>query len=388
MDSAMRVTAPPLAEAPEVAILEGQTEAPSALPEAARPEVKPYPWILNPFIDVLFCCGGLLWVVFAAHIFNVGLGAASENAGLVLMAILGTHVFSESHTAATLFRVYGSEQTRTKLSFYTKWAALACFVLCGLALKIDGLAAIFTKIYLVWVVQHFMAQTYGIALIYCYKRGYIMSPVEKYFFKLMIDCTTLFAILRQFTYQEWGSDTFLGQQLPFIALVPEPVFMCVDFLLKFSVFCFACMVMRRAFAEHKLFPLPAMFLVFTGVVMFVLGKELTGALWLYVPAFYHGTQYLVVTTSYYLKERGLPEGVTSSQIGRLVVQPVTLRYLGFMFMIGIFIYVGVPGLLEQLGVQFTTAFAAVFCVINFHHFLTDAAIWRLRDPQVRKILVS
>jgi hypothetical protein len=26
--------------------------------------------------------------------------------------------------------------------------------------------------------------------------------------------------------------------------------------------------------------------------------------------------------------------------------------------------------------------------VNFHHFVTDAAVWRLRDPVSRKVLIA
>jgi hypothetical protein len=47
-----------------------------------------------------------------------------------------------------------------------------------------------------------------------------------------------------------------------------------------------------------------------------------------------------------------------------------------------------PGLLQDFGFDYKVAFATIFCVINFHHFLIDAAIWRLRDPRVRNLLIA
>ena len=36
----------------------------------------------------------------------------------------------------------------------------------------------------------------------------------------------------------------------------------------------------------------------------------------------------------------------------------------------------------------TTAGLVANCAINMHHYFTDAAIWRMKDPVVRKLLVS
>jgi hypothetical protein len=37
---------------------------------------------------------------------------------------------------------------------------------------------------------------------------------------------------------------------------------------------------------------------------------------------------------------------------------------------------------------YATAFASIFCAVNLHHFYADSFIWRMRDPKVRKLLVS
>ena len=53
-----------------------------------------------------------------------------------------------------------------------------------------------------------------------------------------------------------------------------------------------------------------------------------------------------------------------------------------------FIYVAMPRLLQEFGFSYTLAFATVFVTINIHHFLTDAAIWKLKDQKVRKVLLA
>src|SRR5262245_59495387 len=84
-------------------------------PAAAGAESGQFGWILHPAIDLLFCCGGLVWLLFAFHYFFV---APSHNETLVsalsLLVILGTHVLSETHTSATLFRAYRTRETRER----------------------------------------------------------------------------------------------------------------------------------------------------------------------------------------------------------------------------------------------------------------------------------
>jgi succinate dehydrogenase hydrophobic anchor subunit len=347
----------------------------------------PYSWILNPAVDLIFCCGGLLWFVFFANLLFKS-SFPNISSPFILLTIAGTHILSETHTAATLERLHQSEPTRKALSTFGRLAAVVCFMLGIASLVTPGLPSIFAKIYLIWIVQHFMAQSYGIALIYCYKRNYIMNLWEKRIFKFAIDATIAYGILKQFTFKEWSVEKFIGQTLPFWGPLPEPIFAVVDITFKIAILAFVSMIVVKFARERKIFPLPAALLTVTGMAIFMLPKSVTNSLWLYVPAFYHGSQYLVVSTSYYLKERGLPENVSTFNVGRMLLRPTTLKYFATLFVIGIFIYGGVPGLLQDFGIDYKIAFATIFCVVNFHHFLIDAAIWRLRDPRVRKLLIA
>ncbi len=347
----------------------------------------PYNWILNPTVDLIFCCGGLLWLMYLANLV-FGSHLPMANGPLILLTVAGTHILSETHTASTLERLHQSEPTRKALSNFGLIASVVCFLLAVASLVTPGLPAIFAKIYLLWIVQHFMAQSYGIALIYCYKRNYIMNLWEKRIFKLVIDATIAYGILKQLTFKEWSMDKFIGQTLPFWGPLPEPIFAVADWTLKIAVVAFVAMIVRKFITERKVFPLPAALITVSAVAIFTLPKSVTTSLWVYVPAFYHGSQYLVVSTSYFLKERGLPENVSTAQVGKLLFKPTTLKYFATLFVIGVFIYGGLPGLLQDFGFDYKIAFATIFCVINFHHFLIDAAIWRLRDPRVRTLLIA
>jgi hypothetical protein len=370
--------------------------APGFIPELAesstvqQPQLQkasPYPWILNPTIDLVFCCGGLLWLFYLANLL-VKTNLPAANPPMILLTLAGTHLLSETHTAATLERLHQSEPTRKALNKFGVIASIVCFLLAAASMVTPGLPAIFAKIYLIWIVQHFMAQTYGIALIYCYKRNYFMNLWEKRIFKFAIDATIAYGILKQFAFKEWSVDKFVGQSLPFWGPIPEPIFAVADWTLKGAIAAFVVMIFAKFIRERKMFPLPAALLTVTGIAIFTLPKSVTTNLWVYVPPFYHGCQYLVVSTSYFLKERGLPENVSTSQISKLLLRESTLKYFATLFVIGIFIYGGLPGLLQDFGFDYKVAFATVFCVINFHHFLIDAAIWRLRDPRVRNLLIA
>ncbi len=348
-----------------------------------------YPWILNPVADMLFCCGGMAWILFILHYFVFGSTASKGIAQtFIVIAGLGTILFSETHTMATLVRVYRDDQTRLRFSMYTHWAALGFAALALGGLFIHSLVPIYAKIYLLIVSQHFTAQTYGIILLYCYKRNYLLANFEKQCLALLMNATMLYAILRQFTYPTQSEEIFLGQKLPFWGPLPAWILFVVIALVIFTTLGFIAIIISKGLSDKRWMPLPALFLTITGVSIFMFGSKMTGILWLYVPAFFHGSQYLIVSLAHYMKEQPSPISSTNLSGMSMLRTGRAQHYLAFLLMAAIFTYVGVPNVLAQFGFDYTIAFATIFTTMQFHHILIDRVIWKLREAKLRSILVS
>ena len=64
---------------------------PNIIPLKVEMTSIPSPWILNPAIDLMFCCGGLLWLFFLFH--NVVPLLPGDQIGLLLLvSVAGTHI--------------------------------------------------------------------------------------------------------------------------------------------------------------------------------------------------------------------------------------------------------------------------------------------------------
>src|SRR5262249_2291634 len=155
--------------------------------------------------------------------------------------------------------------------------------------------------------------------------------------------TAAFAIIRQCTYRDWSANGFLGQTVPFWGPLPEWVFYSCGWLLGLSLIVLCYLIVRRAALKGQVMPLPALPILATGFLIFVLNKQSTGTLWLYVPAFYHGSQYLVISTAYYLNEKRM-ESRERVEVDR---SRDGMRYYGFLLLAAGFIYVGVPRFLQE-----------------------------------------
>lgn len=335
-------------------------------------------WILNPFIDIFFCCGGILWVIFAVQSFMHGV--ANQAIAVFLGSVIGTIFLSEAHIAASLVQIYSDKSAERNTAFFMRKALIVFSILSLICLAIHDIIPLLTKLYLLIAVQHFTAQSYGLIVLYCMKNKYFLEPKQKLVIKFLMQSTMCFSMLQQLTFKEWAPDKFLNQSLPAWPLLPPIFFYLSVVALVLSIVAFLVLIVNKFKSEKKLFPLPAFFLTVTSIAIFICSKEVAGTLWLYVPAFFHGSQYLVVTISKQLKEAG-------NQCDKKSVFSVVGNYYLNLLVLALLIYVCIPNLLTNIGIEPSVAFVSVFLAINLHHMLTDHFIWKLRKPEVRQALV-
>jgi hypothetical protein len=98
-------------------------------------------------------------------------------------------------------------------------------------------------------------------------------------------------------------------------------------------------------------------------------------------AVFHGVQYLAIVTIFHVKERMRAEGNRFGAVSHSVMfygACVVVAYVLFVLWPDTYVWAGFdPALTPQLTVA----------VINIHHFIVDAYIWRLRkDPNYRTVV--
>jgi len=360
----------------------------------SQEKTQPYPWIINPVFDVLFVFGGFVWVIFFAQIFFFGWNVPELTnqhpeaiKALLVSNLIGQYMFADAHTAATYMRVYDTKESRKQFWFYGNILPFASLILFALALVYPVVAGAVVYIHLMWVYQHYTAQSFGISLIYCYKRGFIMSQLEKEVFRWLNFSLAAFVIARVLTTKEFSPTNYYGVELPFWGLPPVILSVAGATLMALS-FLFVMLLIRKAIVERAFIPLPAVAMTASVGAIGLSTGYANAIFWTYGPQYFHGSQYLAVSLGYHLKEKNLPQGMKGSQITRMLFTKDAFRWFSITVLAGIFIYVGVPTTFQQLGFQFAVVATVLQACINFHHFLTDAAIWRLRDPNCKKVLVA
>lgn len=378
----------------------GSDSAPSQ-PQAVATSTTPYSWVVGPVFDYLFVVGGFFWILFMLQVYwfhwdtldpkAPGL-AGTASYGLLLAQTLGTYIFADAHTVSTYMRIYSTAENRERFklyAYYLPWMSLLLFSLCLLYPRAAGFCV---YLHLMWVFQHYVGQTFGISLVYCYKRGYVLKNWERETYRWFMHSFSAFVISRILCYRDHSPDDLWGVKLPFYAL-PEILAQTCTVIFAAMSCAFIYVLLRKAILEKQYFPLPSLCLVFT-----ILGIGLStgmahAILWVYGPPFFHGSQYLAVSVSFFLKENALKiSRDRMSEVSRHVLRECFSKdgrfYWGMVISAGFLIYVCIPKVLENYGFDFVATATIIQACINFHHFTADGAIWRLRDKTCREVLLA
>jgi hypothetical protein len=125
-------------------------------------------------------------------------------------------------------------------------------------------------------------------------------------------------------------------------------------------------------------PLISVMIVMTNAIWWTFFNYINAMWW---AAIFHGVQYLAIVTIFHVKERVRAEGNRYGALVHSVVfygACVVVAYVLFVLWPDTYVGAGFdPALTPQLTVA----------VINLHHFIVDAYIWRLRkDPNYRTVV--
>ena len=241
-----------------------------------------------------------------------------------------------------------------------------------------------------WVYQHYVGQTFGISLIYCYKRNYYLKPFERETYRWFMHSVSAVVITRILCEREFTPYEYFGIKLPFYAVHPIFEAIAKTFFL-FMLVAFVGVILRKFIVERKLIPVPTLCLILTVIAIGASVGYANSMIWVYGPSFFHGSQYLAVSLGFFLKEKGLEEG-RMSEVGknlfRQFFSTAAVRYWMIVLGAGLTIYVAIPDVLTSYGFDFVMSATIIQACVNFHHFVTDGAVWRLRDQKCRDILLG
>ena len=141
---------------------------------------------VHPLFDYLLIGGGLSLLVAALVYWTAPMGyggGGGENLSIhVRFAWIPIVILlsNSTHFASSTVRLYSKPGTFQTLPFLTMGFPLVCLLVTSFCMFYpDNLGAQLNSLYLTWSPYHYAAQAYGLAVMYSYRSGCILSMTDK-----------------------------------------------------------------------------------------------------------------------------------------------------------------------------------------------------------------
>jgi hypothetical protein len=338
---------------------------------AGRSGLSPsFGWLANRGFDMVFV-GGTAALALAAALC---LGATPAIFGLLLIAdlwLLGYH-----HVIATFARLTFEPGGLKRYRGLVTWVPLA--VLASVAALAAGIGTwTLPTIYLYWQWWHYTRQSYGVAQLYRLKAAQAERTLNE--MKAVIYVLPLTGILLR-SYQ--GPDRFLDMEL---RTLPVPVFI-VEAAAAATVAVLAWWVFRqwRAWRAGQL-PLAYTIYLLSHLAVFGTGYFAFPSLehgWLVINI-WHNSQYLLIV--WLFNNKRFKDEVDPAQrlVSLLCQKRNVVRYFAATLVVSTLAYLTLGGALAFVSASALPLALITYQVINFHHYIVDSQIWKVRRPEVR-----
>ncbi|GEM_PF-973747 len=344
-------------------------------------EMRPY--FVSPLFDSLFVCGGAVWILFAMTLSVSSQTSNSHQMQLLYqISALGAIFFSACHSLATpvleAVEIFNSKNSSFKSSLCSSCkpglgSLFALIILAAIILSLDvwlrlPLIAVLCKYYLLLVPYHFLFQIKGIFLIYCRRGGFPLDSTGRRQLDFLFHTTAFYWVAFLLSSGQQAGQTFLFQELPAWALFSESFVDILRLLVSVFAFCYCSRLLFGLGRKVNRVPWIAILLLSSGLAFFLLPIWCVKELWLFVPSFFHGLQYLIVVNER-LKEN-LRESLKDYSS---FFYPVSLLLVLFLY--------GLPWLIF-LGSGWKVI-AALFVIFQLWHFHLDGHIWKKKKERLQ-----
>lgn len=328
---------------------------------------------VSPLFDYLIIGGGLSLVVTAI------VATAAGGADLISLDTLPYFILlsNSAHFAASTLRLYTKEGTFQSLPFLTMAFPLVALGLLTLCIFYAGeLGTPLQALYLAWSPYHYSAQAYGLAVMYSYRSGCFLEPRGKHLLWYAAMLPFVFALFSpngvalnmvapDWIMHHWAISAFLttvNQVLPWIAVA-------------------AVIGLVYYIWQSPSGPMPiisVMMLVSNGAWFFILGPLQAFA----YATIFHGLQYLAIVIIFHVKEQNARPDNRHSTLYHVV------WFYGICLLIGYGLFNCMPLAYVWAGFGMVESVLLVAAMINIHHFIVDAYIWRLRKTDSNRTVVE
>ena len=228
-------------------------------------------------------------------------------------------------------------------------------------------------VYLAWSPYHYAAQAYGLSVVYSYRSGRILAPGEKRAL-WWVSMIPFFYMGTQILLSR--SPLALREALPAAvgaAAAAGPVLVWVGVAAPLVLFAW--------FWRGSAGPIPLISLLtlISNAIWFFVLNPLDAFLWATV---FHGLQYMAIVMIFDVRDQLARPGNSHGRMFHAVVFYAMSLALGY----GLFILL--PLGFRLAGFAYYDGRLAAVSVVNIHHFIVDAYIWRLGSKDGNRRIVE
>ena len=318
---------------------------------------------VHPAFDYAFIGGGLSLLVIAVAVFNPGILPFFTGEDFRYFIL----VSNNAHFASSTVRLYTKPDARNSMPILKTALPLVGLAVVTLCLfRADSVGYNVRAFYFTWSPYHYAAQAYGLSVMYCYRSGCQLTTSNKRllwwvcmlpFFSNFV--TANGAGLHWLDFAGWLNDPTA------ISILSE--FKSVMRIVAFSAVPFLFWRIWRS--EANSMPLISALIIFTnGVWWFTLSPP-QAFIWATV---FHGVQYLAIVIIFHVKDQ------LNQPNNRHGIAYHTLLFYGASLALGYGLFYGFPRAFVFAGFTPLASVWYTVAVINIHHFIVDAFIWRLK----------
>ncbi len=335
----------------------------------------PSGWLIGPAFDTVLI-GGVAALALTTGAVSVLVPALF---GVLLLAdlwFLGYH-----HVIATFTRLAFDAKSYQEYKFLVLW--LPVFVAVGVVAAVWVIGPwVLATTYLYWQWYHYMRQGYGISRIYQCKANPSVGKIDEY----LLYALPVAGILYR-SYQAPGH--FLGMELKVLPVSWEVAQAAIAVAI-IAVIWWAF----RQYRFHRQGKVTGAYLLFTisYFLVFAVGYILISDInfgWL-VMNVWHNAQYIMFVWMFHNKRFKNAVDPEHAFLSTLALRKNQWRYYAFCLALTTLIYLPLSKVLSSIQVpEFATTFPLVlifYQTLNFHHYIVDAIIWKVRKKPIQKTL--
>jgi hypothetical protein len=328
---------------------------------------------VHPAFDLAVIGGGLSFAVVAWLLVNGARGPSAMTLWVIALFV------NSAHFAASTVRLYTKPGTVREMPFVTLVLPLVMLALVTAGLLVPaGVGRHLVALYFTWSPYHYAAQAFGLALMYCYRSGVSVSAGEKRLLRLACLVPFLYAFLdARGAGIEWFVPAgVLGHPWAVTARVA-----LLGVLRPASFALPAALLIAGALGRGPALPVISAVIMLANAVWWTTLRYMDAFVWATI---FHGLQYLAVVTIFHVRD----QAARGDGAGRAGWWRPAAAFYAVCVVSGYLLFQVWPHAYTLLGFSFAESFLVIVAVINIHHFVVDAFIWRLRRDRNYAVVTS